>query len=341
MNLPMLAFSLAAAQSIITLEMPTNDFLVNGVKLEFYEQNPPKPLEAGLPASFSRSDDPKTILWITPVVRAPRITQLILESKAAKAKVSYHVYLPKAYEQEKSKRFPVLYWLHGSGGGLLGIRPVSSFFDAAIESGKIPPMIIAFPNSFANGMWCDSADGKRPIETILIKEIIPDMDAKFRTINKRSGRIVEGFSMGGYGAGRLGFKYPKVFTGISMLAGGPLDIDFKGPRAEANPRERDEILKSVFGGKIESFKFQSPWMIAESNASELKKGSKIRICIGEEDFTLPANREFSSHLKKLGVPHSMLLVPNVGHDTIALLTALGEQNWAFYRDCFSDDQEAR
>jgi enterochelin esterase-like enzyme len=207
----------------------------------------------------------------------------------------------------------------------------SGFFDAAIEAGKIPPMIIVFPNSFANGMWCDSADGKKPIETITIKELIPAIDSKFRTIAKREGRIVEGFSMGGYGAGRLGFKYPKVFAGVSMLAGGPLDLEFKGPRAEANPTERDRILQSVFGGKMETFRAQSPWRIAESNASKLKNGSNIRICIGEEDFTLPANREFAAHLTKLGISHAFITKPKVGHDTIALLTALGEDNWKFYR----------
>ena len=77
------------------------------------------------------------IQWITPEVRAPKVTQHIFDSKAAKAKVSYHVYLPKVYEQEKSKKFPVLYWLHGSGGGLQGIRPASGFFDQAIEKREL------------------------------------------------------------------------------------------------------------------------------------------------------------------------------------------------------------
>ena len=269
-------------------------------------------------------------------MRAARVEQRTFQSGSAKARVSYHLYLPKAYEEEKSKRFPVLYWLHGSGGGLAGIRPVSGFFDAAIEAGKIPPMIIVFPNSFANGMWCDSKDGKQRIETVVIKELIPEVDAKFRTIAKREGRIVEGFSMGGYGAGRFGFKHPKVFAGVSMLAGGPLDLELKGPRAMANPVGREQILNSVFGGEIENFKAQSPWTLAQQNASKLKSGITIRVCIGEEDFTLPANREFSAHLTKLGVPHDFVTKPKVGHDTIALLTALEEDNWKFYRQIFNE-----
>jgi polyhydroxybutyrate depolymerase len=313
-----------------TLGKSTKDFSANDLMWEFFQKHPRKTHTA--PVEAARSATPQ---WMTPAVQAPRVTQQTLESKAAKAKVSYHVYLPKAYEQEKSKRFPVLYWLHGSGGGLPGIRPISGFFDAAIEAGKIPPMIVVFPNSFVNGMWCDSADGKQPIETIVIKELIPEVDSKFRTIAKRDGRIVEGFSMGGYGAGRLGFKYADMFAGLSMLASGPLDLEFKGPRAEANPSERDRILQSVYGGKMETFKAQSPWILAEQNASKLKSEKMIRICIGAEDFTLPANRKFSAHLTKLGVPHDFVTKPQVGHDTIALLTALGEDNWKFYRQGLS------
>ncbi len=285
------------------------------------------------------SETQSTVQWVTPAARAARVEQRTFQSGSAKARVSYHVYFPKAYEEEKSKRFPVLYWLHGSGGGLAGIRPVSGFFDAAIEAGKIPPMIIVFPNSFANGMWCDSKGGRQPIETIVIKELIPEVDAKFRTIAKREGRIVEGFSMGGYGAGRFGFKYPKMFAGVSMLAGGPLDLELKGPRAMANPLGREQILNSVFGGEIENFKAQSPWNLAKQNASKLKSGITIRVCIGEEDFTLPANRDFSAHLTKLGVPHTFVTKPKVSHDTIALLSALGEDNWKFYRDCLAAKQE--
>lgn len=277
------------------------------------------------------SAEQESIQWITPEVLAPGLQRYILDSKVAQVKVSYHLYLPEAYRSESSRRYPVIYWLHGSGGGLPGIRPITRFFDAAIRSGKIPPAILVFPNSFASGMWCDSMDGNRPIESVFIKELLPEVDAKFRTIAKPEGRILEGFSMGGYGAGRLGFKYPELFGGISMLAGGPLDLEFRGPRAEANPVERTRILESVYGGQMSVFKKQSPWTIAETNSDKLRKCILIRMCIGESDFTLPANREFSAHLKQLSIPHTLKIVPNVGHDTLALLRTLGDENWRFYR----------
>lgn len=275
--------------------------------------------------------------WVTPAIQAPGVKQVIFESKAAGTKVSCHIYLPTAYEKDKKQRFPVLYWLHGSGGGLPGIRPVSGFFASAIESGKIPPTIVVFPNSFANGMWCDSADGKTPIETILIKELIPYVDANYRTKTVKKGRILEGFSMGGYGAGRLGFKYSNKFSGVSILAGGPLDLEFQGPRAAANPRGRDQILQTVYGGDMAVFKAQSPWVLAERNAKSLKGGPTLRICIGEDDFTFNANKAFSDHLSKLGIKHSFLSRAKIGHDTLGLLNALGDENWKFYREALLEN----
>jgi enterochelin esterase-like enzyme len=276
--------------------------------------------------------------WVTPSVRGTRIQYHLFESKAAKTRVSYHLYSPAAYDKDPTRRFPVLYWLHGSGGGLPGIAPLSDFFGAAIEQGKIPPMLIVFANGMASGMWCDSKDGKTPMETVVIKELLPEIDQHFRTIATREGRMIEGFSMGGYGAARLGFKYPELFAAISVLAGGPMDLEFKGPRATGNPAERERILQSVYGGDMEYFKAQSPWRLAEANASKLKERLKIRIAIGEEDFTLPANRVLSAQLKKGGISHQFTTVPKVGHDTLALLKGLGDANTEFYRGVFQQPE---
>jgi enterochelin esterase-like enzyme len=271
--------------------------------------------------------------WLTPEVRAPGVSQHLLSSKLVQSKVSYHVFLPNDYEAKPEQRFPVLYWLHGSGGGLPGIPPVSAFFGSAMRAGKLPAMILVFPNSFANGMWCDSVDGKQPIESMVIRELIPEVDRKFRTIDKREGRIVEGFSMGGYGAARFGFKYPDLFVGVSMLAAGPLDLEFMGPKAAANANLREGILDRVFGGDIENYKAQSPWMLAKAFVARGRARPTLRMVIGERDFTLSDNKAFSEHLKGLRIPHTFLTQPGVGHETLALLRAMGDENWAFYRDC--------
>jgi enterochelin esterase-like enzyme len=269
--------------------------------------------------------------FVTLPARAPRVEFHTFESKAAKATVSYHLYTPEIYDTEKARRFPVLYWLHGSGGGLGGIAPVSAWFDAAIREGKIPPMLVVFPNGLASSMWCDSKDAAVPMETIVIKELLPHIDATFRTRATREGRIVEGFSMGGYGAARLGFKYPQLFGAMSVLAGGPLDLDFAGPRATGNPAERARILKDTFGGDLEYYRAQNPITVAEQQADAVRGRVRVRVAVGSRDNTGPLNRAFSEHLRKLRITHTFTIVPDVGHDTLALLKGLGETNWEFYR----------
>lgn len=281
---------------------------------------------------------PQNNNFTTPTVNAPRVKYKIFDSAAAKSKVSYHIYIPEIYDQEPERVFPVLYWLHGTGGGLRGIGPLSEFFDRAIQEGKMPPMLIAFPNGGATSMWCDSQDGAVPIETILVKELVPHIDANFRTLANRDGRILEGFSMGGYGAARLGFKHHDLFSAVSILAGGPLDLEFAGPRALANPSQRTLILESVFGGNLDHFRAQSPNTLAQQFADRVRGRTDIRVVVGARDATGPLSRTYSALLDKLKIKHTFAIVPDVGHDTLLLLEGLAEKNWEFYRRNIKADQ---
>jgi enterochelin esterase-like enzyme len=169
------------------------------------------------------------------------------------------------------------------------------------------------------------------METVVVRELVPHVDAVFRTIAARESRMVEGFSMGGHGAGRLGFRHHDVFGAVSMLGAGPLDLDFLGPRALANPAERDMILQEVYGGDMAYYRAQSPWTLAERHAAALRTDTRLRLVVGDRDSMLPANQEFHAHLNALGIPHDFIVVPNIGHVPLPLLTALSEAGWEFYR----------
>jgi enterochelin esterase-like enzyme len=275
--------------------------------------------------------------WVTEPVDAPHVRQVVFESKFAKTKVSYHIYTPEVYTADERRRFPVIYWLHGWRGGLKGIPHLSRLFDEAIRSGKMPPALVVFPNGMTESMWCDSKDGKVPMESVLVEELVPHVDANFRTIRSREGRVIEGFSMGGYGAARLGFKYNRIFSAVSILGAGPLQLvlnESVGPQAPMMVEARERVLKSVYGNDQEYFRAQSPWVLAEEHAGELRTGMAIRILVGTRDGSLELNRELEAHLKRLGVPHTIETLPNVPHDTMAVFRALGDSNWAFYRTVF-------
>ena len=283
-------------------------------------------------ASPTKSAPTKATEWVTPAVSAPRVSFHTFESACAKATVSYHLYTPAAHDRDPDARFPVVYWLHGSGGGAAGIAPLARLVDEAVESGSTPPCFVVFVNGLPQGMYVDWKDGSTPIESMIVKDLVPHIDATYRTIPTREGRLLDGFSMGGYGAARLGFAHPELFRAVSMLGAGPLDPDFeRTPRA--NPRARDGLLERVYGDRA-TFRQVSPWVLAEQRADQLKQDTLLRIAVGDRDETFAMNKEFHEHLVKLGIQHDWLPLEGVEHDPMKTLRALGDRAWAFYRRAF-------
>ncbi len=269
------------------------------------------------------------IAWKTREVRAPQLSFHVFPSKLAGCDVSYHVYTPPQYTRNAGSRYPVLYWLHGTAGGVGGIRPVGRMFHLAMTKDEIPPMIVVFVNGLPGHLWTDSKDGARPVESVFVEELIPRIDKTLRTIPDRRGRILEGFSMGGYGAARIGLKCSDLFGSVSILAAGPLDLEFRGPRARGNPL-RAEVLQKVCSGDMEHFRRTHPRSVAERRAAQLAKDNpSVRVAVGANDNTAALTKSFHQHLEHLGIRHEYYEVPDVGHDAAALFTYL-KSNSKFY-----------
>jgi enterochelin esterase-like enzyme len=283
---------------------------------------------------------PARAQWTTSPVTAPRVQYRTFQSAAAGATVSFHIYTPPEYDSQLLRRFPVLYWLHGSESATAGIPTASNWFASAMSRGDLPPMLVVFPNGMPNGMYCDAADGSRPMETVIMQELLPHVDATFRTFSHRRGRIVEGFSMGGYGAGRFGFKYSGRFVAASMLGAGPVQLDFMNPPPGTNvpPSARAAIFEDVWSSDPALFFEASPWNLATVNAGTiLASRLRMRMAVGESDAMLVPNADLHAHLVTLGIPHSWQTFPGIDHNPLALLQALGPTNWDFYRGALSDN----
>jgi enterochelin esterase-like enzyme len=271
--------------------------------------------------------------WTTPPVTAPGVEYRLFQSTAAGTAVSFHVFLPPAYAAEPARRFPVLYWLHGSGNPTAPIAQLTSVYGSAMAQGRIPPMIVVFPNGMNSSMWCDSKDGHVPMETVVLDDLIPHVDATFRTIAQRSGRILDGFSMGGAGSGRLGFRRPDLFAGVSMLGAGPIQTDFmdEPDGSTTPPEQRAAIYEMVWGSDPAYYTSQNPrTVVAERAEAVIAAQVRVRQGIGSLDSLLPMNQEFDALLTSLAIPHSFTVVPGVDHLAPAVLNALGQANWDFY-----------
>lgn len=268
--------------------------------------------------------------WITPRVEGPGLSFHTFHSEAAQTDASFHLYTPSVALADPARRLPVVYWLHGSGGGVGGIAPLSARADAAITAGRVQPFRMVFVNGLPMGMYVDWANGRAPLETMIVLELRAHIDANWPTIRSPAGRLLDGFSMGGYGAARFGFSYPELFGSVSMLAAGPMQETLeRTPRAS---RVRaDELLRDVYGGDQQRFLALSPRHLAERNAAILARSTRLRLVIGDRDETFGNNLDFHAHLLRLGIPHDWIVLPGVGHDPLAVLDALGERHWAFYR----------
>src|SRR5258707_7376715 len=137
------------------------------------------------------------------------------QSKLTNATLPYNVILPPDYRASSATRYPVLYLLHGFGGHYSEWVTHTNVADYAARY----RMIVVMPEG-NTGWYTDSAGVVADkYESYILKELIPDVQKRYRTIEARYGREIAGLSMGGYGALKFGLKSPDTFAFVGSLSG--------------------------------------------------------------------------------------------------------------------------
>jgi enterochelin esterase-like enzyme len=143
--------------------------------------------------------------------------------------IAYNVYLPAGYSST-ARRYPVLYLLHGRGDSMSAWTQVKGRLDQLIADGSIPPTIAIMPDapwSQRASYYVDSqykgsdragTDRGYPVETAFTQDLIQHVDSTYRTVASRDGRVVGGYSMGGYGAIRFSLAHPDLFVSSIVLS---------------------------------------------------------------------------------------------------------------------------
>lgn len=262
--------------------------------------------------------------WLDPDRGGPPGTSYhTFASKLAAGEVSYLIYLPPDYDTAAGRRYPVVYWLHGLGGNQRAGGKFVAELNAAIEAGKAPPMIAVLVNGLRDKFYCDSPDGKWPLESAIVKELIPHVDRTYRTMARRESRAVEGFSMGGYGAAHLGFKYPELFGIVGIMSGALLDT-------ERMSAQNTPIFQNSFHGDKEFMRANDPFTIVRKNADAIRGRTAVRIAVGGEDALQVRDRAFHELLNELKVEHEFEVVPGVAHNSVKFYEALGDRAFGYY-----------
>ena len=153
-------------------------------------------------------------LWAA-VLSKPRIETVELQSKLVNKTLPYNVILPADYNTSSTTRYPVLYLLHGLTGHYSDWVARTNIADYAAQY----RMIVVTPEG-NDGWYTDSAIVVTDkYETYILRELIPDVQQRYRTIEARYGRGIAGLSMGGYGSLKFGLKSPSTFIFAGSMSG--------------------------------------------------------------------------------------------------------------------------
>jgi S-formylglutathione hydrolase FrmB len=168
------------------------------------------------------------------------------------------VYTPPGYDDEPGRRYPTVYVTQGYTGHV-GMwlnrnpfrQPYPELADALFASGDVPPAIVVYADgwtAYGGSQFLDSP-GTGRYHSYLCDEIVPWVDARYRTIPNRDQRAITGKSTGGYCAMITSMLRPDVFGALATHAG---DALFEVGYRSQMPR-RARLLRDHYGGSYEKF----------------------------------------------------------------------------------------
>src|SRR5579859_3222168 len=167
------------------------------------------------------------------------------------------VFLPPSYAQEKSRRYPVVYALHGYSIGAEQWTHeihVPQTIEGAFAQGA-KEMVVVLPDSktLHNGSMYSSSVTTGDFENYIAHDVVAYIDAHYRTIPDRASRGLVGHSMGGYGASRIGMKHPDVFGALYIMS--PCCLS---PMTGGGPGAADQMKERAIAGEKKVAAAKSP-----------------------------------------------------------------------------------
>ena len=279
-----------------------------------------------------------------------RVDEVRFDSAALGVSKRYFAYLPASYDKRRDARFPVFFYLHGLTGDEMSWLK-GGHLDAAADKLGLEAIVI-MPDG-DDGWYSDSdspvdydkcmKDGTglfmpasqkpaetcvrhRKYETYITRDLMKDVDARYRTIHQRSGRGIAGLSMGGFGALQLAMRHPDLYAAAASHSGVD-SMFYKAPHPyeagkvelitdvtdwqRAVPQIGDWVV-TLFGTDIANWKAHDPVTLAQS--LEPGKLALYLDCGTEDDFQL---QDAASYLHEVltarHIEHTFFLGPG-GHN---------------------------
>ncbi len=181
-----------------------------------------------------------------------QVRQVLFYSKSTNSVRRAFVYTPPDYDKNVNKRYPVLYLQHGWGEDETGWPnqgKVNLIMDNLIAEGKAKPFIIVMTYGMTNEIKFGGLRDFdiKPFQTVLVDELIPFIDANFRTLTDQPHRAMAGLSMGAMETKMITLKNLDVFSHIGLFSGGSISIE--DVNNTPGFKEKVKLVFVSFGGR--------------------------------------------------------------------------------------------
>jgi enterochelin esterase-like enzyme len=280
-------------------------------------------LSTPVPAYASQVDQTRAELAVLTGKRPQsRLDAGVFHTPALDREMPFFVYLPPGYDLDPGARFPVLYMLHGMGGSSWEWAELGLFgaADELVASGAIDPFLIVLPQG-DQAYWFDHANGD-DYGAYVARDVVAEIDQRYRTIPAREARAVGGLSMGSMGALQLAINYPNVFGAVGAhgltLRDYPSMAEHLGE--ELSPRWLGDERRYAAFDPISLYR-QLP---------AVARRLDIWLDVGADDaHWRPIAAEFHQQLLEDHVPHEWRILPG-GHDPGRYQRAHAKEYLRFY-----------
>lgn len=217
------------------------------------------------------------------------VKHLTMHSNVLNCDKNYSVLLPKSYESEPNRRYPVLYLLHGHGENdwewaNIPVSMINERVSQVTADGSAAEMIIVQPNATEGQSGYFNQEGWR-YEDYFFNELVPLIDKNFRTIPDKGHRSIAGLSMGGGGSFYYGCSHPEMFSSVYAISA-----------AVGN-------FASGRGGNQQNRTFTSGVDLQNLNPAKAEAMKTIAWTLdcGDDDFLFAGNVETYQQMKALGM----------------------------------------
>ena len=258
-----------------------------------------------------QSPDPQDPAVPAPHPSAPIVRDATFQSASLARVMKYRILLPSDYDI-RTHRYPVLYLLHGLQGDYTNWDTHTHLREYAAPL----QVIIVMPDADNSWYLNSTTHSKDRFEDYVAKDLIAEIDQKYRTIATRESRAIAGLSMGGYGSLKFALKYPNLFVFAGSVSGtvAVAHADYHPQAAERYHQLLQQIL-----GPVGSEPWKANDLFALAKKDDPSRLPYLWLSCGAADLFLEENRRFVELLQQHKIPYTYTEAP-------------GGHSWTFWDD---------